>query len=415
MKVKINGSLRERNGLYYYRISTGKVDGKYKYIERYAGKTEEEARKTLLKVSNEYDTTGRIFKESGITFSDLLDDWFKNKCVGSVREGTKNDYNNVIKNHLKKEPFANKRINTLTIDELQEYINRKSSILAKSTMKAHFVVLNKALEYAVYPKQYIKESPMHYVTRPKKQDDVLEILDDDEKKIETITTEEYNEVLKCISHNPQLQLVFQIAWFTGARLGEVCALTWDDVDFTEKTLVIKKNLFYNSQDHRWELGKTKNGKPRTIEISDTLVGILKRAKHDQKLNRFANPDKYINKYLNVVKTENTTHIVVSSDTGQQLVDFVCVQNNGQIISNQYVKTSITRYIRKGGQGIDFHFHMIRHTHATLLLSNGASMKEVQDRLGHSKITTTMDVYAHTTKQTRKKTADLFDMVAGQLL
>jgi integrase len=43
------------------------------------------------------------------------------------------------------------------------------------------------------------------------------------------------------------------------------------------------------------------------------------------------------------------------------------------------------------------------------------MKEVQDRLGHSKITTTMDVYAHTTKQTRKKTADLFDMVSGQLL
>lgn len=55
-------------------------------------------------------------------------------------------------------------------------------------------------------------------------------------------------------------------------------------------------------------------------------------------------------------------------------------------------------------------HMLRHTHATMLLQAGVAMKEVQERLGHSKLATTMEVYAHTTKESRKQTVDIFEEI-----
>lgn len=61
-------------------------------------------------------------------------------------------------------------------------------------------------------------------------------------------------------------------------------------------------------------------------------------------------------------------------------------------------------------GFPFNFHSLRHTHATMLLEAGAKPKEVQVRLGHSKISTTLDTYVHLTTKSKKETADLFDDV-----
>lgn len=58
--------------------------------------------------------------------------------------------------------------------------------------------------------------------------------------------------------------------------------------------------------------------------------------------------------------------------------------------------------------IDFSFHSFRHTHATMLLENGTKMKDVQERLGHSLISTTMDIYAHVAEKTKKRNSDIFE-------
>lgn len=61
----------------------------------------------------------------------------------------------------------------------------------------------------------------------------------------------------------------------------------------------------------------------------------------------------------------------------------------------------------------FHFHTLRHTYTTNLLENGAQPKDVQELLGHSDVSTTMNVYAHATREAKKKSAKLLDMVVGQ--
>ena len=397
----MKGSIRKKGDSYYYRIHTSTLN-----IERYAGETRAEANKALREALQELESSGMIFKNVSITFYDLLLEWLAS-VKPTIKYGTYKDYENVIKNHIQKEDFAKLKVGMISIQMLQDYINRKCSQYAVSTTKSHFVVLNRALEYAVYPLRYIKESPMHYVKRPKQnKDDILDLLSTNEKKTETITKDEYQSILSKI--NPYLQLVFNISFYTGARLGEVCSLTWDDIDFDNRQIMIKKNLFYNNDLKCWEIGKTKNGRPRLVDISDKLIAILKEAKKTHLTDRLALGEHYKQKYIKVHTTDAITHLIVTDEPTDNPMNFVCVQHTGQLISNQYVKTHITRNIRKGGSSIDFHFHMLRHTHATMLIQNGISMKEVQDRLGHTKISTTMDIYAHTTAASRRHTADVFD-------
>ncbi len=64
-------------------------------------------------------------------------------------------------------------------------------------------------------------------------------------------------------------------------------------------------------------------------------------------------------------------------------------------------------------GVDFNFHSFRHTHATMLLENGAKPKEIQRRLGHSRLATTMDTYAHVTQKMKKETVDIFEQMLKQ--
>lgn len=397
----MKGSIRKKGDSYYYRIHTSTLN-----IERYGGSTRAEANKALRDAIQELETSGLVFKDVNIIFYDLLLEWLET-VKPTIKYGTYKDYENVIKNHLQKEEFVKLKVGLISIQMLQEYINKKCAKYSASTIKSHFVVLNRSLEYAVYPLRYIKESPMHYVKRPKQnKDDILELLNTNEKKTETITIDEYKTILSKI--NPYLQLVFNISFYTGARLGEVCSLTWDDIDFENRQIMIKKNLYYNRDLKLWEIGKTKNGRPRLVDISDKLIAILKDARKAHLTDKMSLGEFYKQKYIDVQTVDNITHLVVTDEATDNPMNFVCVQSTGQLITNQYVKTNITRNIRKAGKGIDFHFHMLRHTHATMLIQNGVSMKEVQDRLGHTKISTTMDIYAHTTAASRRHTADIFD-------
>lgn len=87
-------------------------------------------------------------------------------------------------------------------------------------------------------------------------------------------------------------------------------------------------------------------------------------------------------------------------------NFVCTKKNGKPItpnSIKYLSSEINQQL-----GFPFNFHSLRHTHATMLLEAGASPKEVQIRLGHTNIETTLDTYVHLTDYKNRETANLFD-------
>lgn len=81
--------------------------------------------------------------------------------------------------------------------------------------------------------------------------------------------------------NPAL-LPVQIAYYTGLRIGEVCGLTWQDINLEEQYLTVRRSMRYNGTRHTTEVGTTKRSKVRTVDFCDTLAAILRAARTEQR-------------------------------------------------------------------------------------------------------------------------------------
>ena len=173
------------------------------------------------------------------------------------------------------------------------------------------------------------------------------------------------------------------------------------------------------QKTKTQIGPTKRKKIRTVDFCDTLAAILREAKKEQMLNSIKYGPLYSQNYYRIVKEKNRTYYEVYSLPRTETppedytqVSFVCLRPDGAYEAPATV-SSVCRYSRKKiGDMDDFHFHLLRHTYTTNLLSHGAAPKDVQELLGHSDVSTTMNIYAHATREAKRTSARLLDKVVG---
>ena len=111
--------------------------------------------------------------------------------------------------------------------------------------------------------------------------------------------------------NPAL-LPMQIAYYTGLRIGEACALTWQDINLDGQYLTVRRSMRYNGQRHKTEIGATKRKKVRTVDFCDTLADILRKAKTEQHKSRFKYGELYRLNYYKEVKEKDRTYYEVYS-------------------------------------------------------------------------------------------------------
>lgn len=263
---------------------------------------------------------------------------------------------------------------------------------------------------------------MQYVVwRGKKEK--YELFSDEDGEITstpTLTHEQYlrlEDFLKA-KDNPAL-LPIQIAYYTGLRIGEVCGLTWQDINLEKQYLTVRRSMRYNGTRHKTEIGATKRKKIRTVDFCDTLAAILRTAKAEQHKNRFKYGELYNLNYYCEVKEKDRTYYEVYSlprteevPEGYKEISFVCLRPDGAYESPSTVGNMCKRAKQKV-EGLDgFHFHQLRHTFTSNLLSNGAAPKDVQELLGHADVSTTMNVYAHATREAKRTSARLLDKVIG---
>jgi len=176
---------------------------------------------------------------------------------------------------------------------------------------------------------------------------------------------------------------------------------------------------YNGARHKTEIGATKRKKIRTVDFCDTLAAILKTAKTERHKNRFRYGELYsLNYYLEVKEKDRTYYEVYSLPRSEEVpegykeLSFVCLRPDGTFEAPSTVGI-MCRTARKKVEGLeDFHFHMLRHTYTSNLLSNGAAPKDVQELLGHADVSTTMNIYAHATREAKRTSARLLDKVIG---
>ena len=377
----MKGSTRKRGSTWYYSFDLGVIDGKRKRKEKGGFRTKADADAALRTALKEYEETGQIFKASEISVVDYFNYWYDNYVSVNTKPTTMSYYRSTIDNHIIPY-FKNLKLKQLSPKILQEFLNEKAiNGYSKNSIGNFYGVLSGALKYAVYPLNYIRENPMTYVSMPKFKEKAK---DKDDFKI--LTLDQFNTIINRFPQGSSFFIPLQIAFHTGMRGGEICALTWDNVDLENKLIYVKYTLV--SIGH----GKFKLGTPKTessyrkIDIGDTLVNILKQHKEYQEKNRKEYKEYYINS------------------------NYVCTKENGSQITANSLKylSRIVNYELK----INFNFHCLRHTHACMLLENGVNIKTVQERLGHSRLSTTMDTYAHVTNKMKTVAVNVLENIVA---
>lgn len=401
----MTGGVRKRGNRWYYYFDLGKVDGKRKKVERVGGSTKREAEAALRKALQEYENAGLFFEPSDISVADYMDYWLKNYVEMNCKFNTIDGYTRIVNNHIKP-AIGSYKLKSITPAVLQQFMNEKSNRgFSKSYLVNMLTVLSGSFKAAVYPYEFIRDNPMQYVTLPKNNNRKY----DTDRKV--ITSDEFKKIIERFPEGNTFHIPLQIAYHTGVRIGECCALTWDDVDLDNGTISINK-IILKKEKKQWYFGTTKTeSSVRTIPIGGTLVNILKRHRKWQLENRLKYGQYYYNYYVTKDDRVYGSDGLTDFKSTDQPVHFVCTAESGKLVTPDTVKycSRVINYELL----IQFNFHALRHTHATLLIENGANMKDVQERLGHSRLATTMDTYTHVTEKMSNDTVEIFERVCHQ--
>lgn len=360
----MKGTVKQRGKTwtYYFKVPNGKDgNGKnnYRQITKGGFATKRECDAALRDALKLYDSRGFVQTNSNYTLSEYINYWYETVARNSLKHNTLDLYYRSIKNHINPE-IGFVKLNNINPMALQKFFSEKQKNLSNSSINAMRNVLNNTFKLAV-KQGLIVANPMKQIelkSKPKS------------KRIGYIQNDELEIILSDIK-GTRYYIPFIIAIQTGARRGEVLALTWDDINFETKKIDFRKSLLAKDGEGV-ELSTTKTSSSnRTILMTNKLISDLLEWKtlQDQKKEYYG--EHYYSEH-----------------------NFICTNDDGTPINPKRFSTQVTRISNR--LGIDFKFHDLRHTHATRLLLSDVNAKVIQERLGHSDIMTTLNVYSHVT-------------------
>lgn len=422
-KGKVDKSGKPKPANWEYRFEAAKIDGKRKHISKSGFRTKKEAEDAGAKALAEYNNAGLKFEPSDMSYADYLDYWFDNYVKVSCKYNTQMAYNQIIEQHLKP-ALGMYKLRSLTPVLIQEYVNKKFVTgLKKTTVTNIMSVLSGSLRYAVVPAQLLTSSPAEYVKYPKKKTNKKET-----NRI-ILSIDDFNKMLDRFEKGNPFRYALLIGFHTGLRIGEVYGLTWDDIDFDERTLDVNKQAYKRNygvdvrqvmkqkgkreEKSAWYFGDTKTlSSTRKIKIGDTLIKELREYKAIQAQNELLYGEYYTQIFMKKETDEKGKDIYrlieveKSVPVGLPQANLIMRKENGQYSSSDSFKYA-ARVIHYD-LGITFNFHSLRHTHATTLIEGGVSPKAVQARLGHENIETTLQTYVHNTEAMEQTAIDVFE-------
>ena len=348
-------SITKINNVTYQRFTVFN-NGKRK---DFYGKTKTEA---IKKYKAYMESEDKGIKKSSMTVADIAEKAIESR-KGQIKPTTYNFYQETI-TRLKKAKIGSYQLHSATFKDCQAYINSLVDEYSMSAIKHQKAILTITFGYAE-EMGMIKNNPMNRVripneaniTHQKKEHVFLtteerKMLEEESKRLNTkerhtgkIGTPLYGTNAKAI--------VFLL--HTGLRAGELRALMWSDVNMAKRRIKIDKNAPTSGYDITTPKRKASY---RTVPLDNVAFGIIKDLSKDVK--------------------------------GQ----FVFHTADGNMLNRSSLQRTLQRMIEYSGIEQTPTLHDLRHTYASELIRNGADMKSVQEVLGHSDISTTMNIYVH---------------------
>ena len=311
-----------------------------------------------------------LLKNKKILYKDWIYTWLLEK-KDYIKESTYANYSNNIFNHIIPK-LGNYYLNELNHKVIQDFLlelsknGRKDNNggLAEKTIKDITIIIKGSIKKGINEDK-IKHIELTF-NYPK---------DNKENKLYVLTKREQNKITNYVLENINSRNIgLLISLYSGIRIGELCALKWEDVDFKKNCLTINKTIqrvYIKDKDKNISkviitTPKTKNAN-REIPINKDFLEILKKIKSDKKNYILTGNEKYIEprtyrKYFNKV------------------LDELKIKH--------------------------FNFHSLRHTFATNCISLGVDYKTVSELLGHANVNITLNLYVHPRYSQKKKCIDL---------
>lgn len=298
------------------------------------------------------------------TYEQIYNLWYE-EYKTTVKASTLLKTERVFKNHILP-AFGNKPIQDIKPMDAQNQMNNWHKKLVRASMVMNYAGL--VFDYAIRM-QLINMNPTKVIKKPVRKESVRE-----DKDMNFYDKDELKKFMAALENNNNFRafVYFRLLAFTGMRKGESLALKWSDIDLEKQTLYINKAVSRSATGLYIQTPKTPSS-IRRISIDDKTVSILQE-----------------------YKKESPDGLVFQSEDG------------GILSPAKPRKWYLTAMKNLPDDFKQISIHGFRHTHASLLFEAGASIKDVQSRLGHSDIQTTMDVYTHVSKTAKEQLANRFN-------
>lgn len=363
----------ETRYLFQTYLGIDPLTGKERRTTRRGFKTMKEAKQAERNLLLDVEENGLPSNQSDgfqdPTFEKLASLWLENYKT-TVKPSTFENVKSKIEK-MTEEHFKDMKLKQITVTYCQKVVVElsKSYILYNHYLS----VINRIFKYAVLM-DVLNSNPFDKVIKPKSRQT--------QRKGNFLTKEELKEFLK-LARTTTLSYFFPLVHlmaYTGLRQGEALALKWSDIDFENKKITVDKTAVRIKEKQTLQTPKTKNSK-RVISIDPTTLSILKSWKKDQIKIYFKNGKHF----------EGDENFIFTN----QRAEWVHIHN-----FIRYFKRFIAGHKLK-----PITPHGLRHTHASLLFSAGVEPKNISDRLGHSTVQITLDLYTHITEEQRTDTVE----------
>ncbi len=343
------GSVVKRPSGYYAMVY--RVDNKQ--VWKNISKNKKDAEKSLNQVISELDN-GVYRKPTEIGFSKFAEKWLSYK-EPQLKPTTIKSYSEMVNQHIAPY-FKERKLHRITQHDIDEYVafKTKEGKLKNRTIGYHVTILKMMLKRAVIW-EYIRVNPAQYTEKPKAE----------RTEIEPLSSPEIQLFMENV--NPMFYPFFLTAVLTGMRRGEILALRWSDINWATGYIRVRRSL---------SLGIVQEPKSkhsiRSIVMAPKLIQVLRK------------------------------HQLACKPSE---LDLVFPNRVGGLMDgrNMYQREFLAALRRAGLRKV--RFHDLRHSYASILISQGENIKFIQNQLGHGSAQVTLDTYGHLMPQTNNGAAE----------